>query len=367
MTLDGGIDQLRILGSTNTQTRRLGYVTAICRALDSNYVPLPDLQRRVERWADQNNEKLKSYVSARGEMRRSTRSLAFKRYLKLTQDLQLIADVSGYLRLTKTGRVLVILDRSVDVSEVNPFRIRGEVSLLLLYQLLLLDADYLLPILDLTTAYHRQSELLENAQQRLRRRFDLLQRYAHSPISRSEMVDRARAIAQWTKPVKYSEHLLLPRLHWLLDLELVNWKAFQTEREFRLSDWGDRLLQSTLKVEGEPLVDRRWCQNTLFFAWAKALDSPVTSWSQVPEVEQKTLIQHQVEAGFQMFRTMQYPRISAYQLILFVVLHLLFTYRIVAGFEDIKLALDGLSRTEQSQWSFFWSALDDDGYLLLTR
>lgn len=366
MSFENRIDRVRVLGSTNTQTRRLGYVATICETLGFEYVPAVDLQRRVEDWADRNNEKLRTHVSDRGEMRRSAQSLSFKRYLELAQNLQLVAEVSGYLRLTKSGRVLIVA-KGLKVNEVSPFHIKNEMNLLFLYQLLLLDADYLLPILELTTHYQQQSELLENSQACLWHHFDLMQAYARSPIPRSEIIDRSKAIAQWTKPVKYLEHLLLPRLHWLLDLGLLDWDVFGAERQFEPSKWGDRLLQSVPRLEGEPLVDRSWCQNVLVSAWAEEFKPSATRWLDVPEAHKQSSIKNYVEDGFGLFRTMRYPRISAYQVVLFIVLRLLFDEGIVAGFEDIKQALDKFSQIGDFRWSFFWSAVDDDGYLLLSE
>lgn len=364
MTSKRGIERMRVLGATNTQTRRLGYLVALCEALGSEYVPPLDLQNRVEAWADRNNEKLGNHVSDKGVMRRSARSLGFKRYLELAQNIELIVQVSGYFRLSKLGRVL-ILAKNLDVDGVDPFGLGERTSFILLYQLLLLDADYLLPILELTARYHGQTELLENAQERLQHRFDLMQAYARSPIPRSDVVDRARAIARWTKPEKYLEHLLLPRLHWLLDLGLLDWGAFRSERQFEPSKWGRRLLLSIPRAGGEPFVDRRWCQNALIFVRADDLDSPTIAWSELPETRQRKLIQRYVREGFSLFRTMQYPRISAYQVVLFVILRLLFDERIVAGFGDVRRALDMFSRSGHPQWTFFWSDLDDDGYLLI--
>lgn len=357
-------DELRILGSTNTQTRRLGYVIQICRILAHGYPPPPVLQKHIENWSEENNSALKKHVSDKGEIRRSPRSLGSKRYITLAQDLSLVTQVSGYLRLTKTGRVLLALGDEL-CAEDNPFRLRPKAALLLCYQLLLLDADYLLPTLGLTTLYHRQTELLENAQQQLLHRFGSLETHARSPLLRSEVHERFMTISRWTKPVKYLEHIVLPRLHWLLDLEVLDWNSFQALREFELSVAGKQLLEHIPIVDGQHVVNRGWCQNALFSVWAEGFGLMATPWHQLPEDRQESLVEEYVSIGFPLLRTMEYPRISAYQLVLFTVLHLLFDKHVIAGFEDIKRALSKFSRSGHVQWNFFWSGLDDDGYLIL--
>lgn len=364
--IDGHVDRLRVLTSTNTQTRRLGYLVAICQLLNSGYVPPTQFQDDVENWAGENRQALKEHVSDRGEIRHSARSLGFQRYVELAHDLQLLTSVSGYIRLAKVGRVLVIADEDSHPAN-TPFMLSDETSALLLYQLLLLDADYSLPTLELANRYHRQSDLLNSAQEHLLRRFRVMEARTGSTSARIDVHDRALAIERWTKPVKYLEHILLPRLHWLLDLRLLSWEAFLTHREFVLSEKGHRLLEKVPKFEGHHMVDRTWCQNELFTAQFGDFRPSSTVWDQVPEADQLSLIMEYVQIGSPLFRTMRYPRVPAYQLVLFTALRLLCDENIVAGFEDIKRALDKYSRSNWAQWTFFWSDYDDDGYLLLSQ
>ena len=360
------VDRLRVLASTNTQTRRLGYVVVICRLLSSGYVPPKQLQDDVEKWAEANSQALKDHVSDRGEIRRSARSLGSRRYVELARDLQLLTSVSGYTRLAKVGRVLLVADDDPHSAD-NPFMLSDKTSALLLYQLLLLDADYLLPTLELANHYHRQNELLGKAQEHLLCRFRVMEASTGSTSARIEVHDRALAIERWTKPAKYLEHLLLPRLHWLLDLRLLSWDAFLARREFVLSEKGHRLLKQMPKIEGQHVVDRPWCQNGLFAAQFGNFHPSTMAWDQVPDVDRLSMIMKYVEVGTPLFRTMRYPRVPAYQLVLFTALRLLYDENVVVGFEDIKRALEEYSRSDQVRWSFFWSDYDDDGYLLLPQ
>jgi hypothetical protein len=270
------------------------------------------------------------------------------------------------MRLAKVGRVLVVADDALPFSD-NPFMLSDKTSALLLYQLLLLDADYLLPTLELANRYHRQSELLSKAQEHLLRRFRVMEARTGSTSARIDVHDRALAIERWTRPVKYLEHLLLPRLHWLLDLRLLSWSTFLEHREFSLSEKGHRLLGQVPKIEGQHVVDRTWCQNELFAARFGESHPSATAWDQVPEADQLSAIIEYVQTGSALFRTRQYLRVPAYQLVLFTALRLLYNENIVAGFEDIKRALDKYAQFDRTRWSFFWSDYDDDGYLLLPQ
>jgi len=360
---DGFIDKLRILGSTNTQTRRLGYVVQICKLLASNPAPMAVLQKRIEDWAEQHNPALRRYISDKGRLSSSPRSYGSKRYVQLAQGLELITEVSGYLRPTITGRVL--LELSEESREGNPFQLGRRTALLLFYQLLLLDADYLLPTLQLTQQYPMQDQFLENYQDALSSRLKTMEIEVKSPLLRSKVYDRLQAIARWTRPISYSEHIGLPRLHWLLDLDLLDWNSFEALRTFEPSTAGTYLINQSPALDEHIFVNQNWCQNTFFSVWAQAFSFEHTYWHSLSEDSQALLLEEYVGLGFQLFRNELHHRISAYQLVLFIILKLLFEEKTSAGFEDIKQALSKFSKSGNIRWSFFWSASDDDGYLIL--
>jgi hypothetical protein len=357
------IDALRILGSTNTQTRRLAYVVQICKLLAGSYAPVTVLQKRIEDWAEKSNSALKDYISDKGRLSRSPRSYGSRRYIQLAQGLQLITDVSGYLRPTITGRVLLELGN--ESHKDNPFKLGRRTALLLFYQLLLLDADYLLPTLQLTHFQHKQNQLLETYQDELTSRLEVMETEVHSPLLRSEVYKRLQTITRWTKPITYLEHIVLPRLHWLLDLELLDWNSFEALREFEPSTAGTYLIHQVPTVGRHLFANRSWCQNTLFSVWADAFGFEHTLWQSLSEDSQALLVEEYVDIGFQLFHTETHYRISAYQLVLFTIIKLLFERNILAGFEDIKQALNRFSKSEHIRWNFSWSAIDDDGHLIL--
>jgi len=366
--LDDPIDGVMILAPTNTQTRRLGYLTQICKMLRDEAYPVLNLVKDLESWAFANQESLTNHISDKGVIRPSSTSLAAKRYVKLAQDLELVIEGSGYLRPTKTGRVLLALNEECtdNSSSDNLFRLTSKERLLLTYEMLLLDSDYLLPILELTTRCHKQLEIQEQTQNALLKHLEILESHAPSQSVRSDASNRVSTLMAWKKPKKYSEHLVLPRLHWLLDLELLNWDTFRSKKEFTPSTSGNLLLKALPLIDGHRFTNRRWCQNNLFSVWADLLRVDFLQWSNVPVAKQDRLIKEHVKKGFSYFRTMEYRRVSAYQLVLFTVIRLLLCEKIAAGFEDIKQALSAHTDSSSREWVFYWTAMDDDGYLLLS-
>lgn len=359
-------DNSYYIGQTNTQMRRLGYVVQICRLLSDNYLSISELQKELLDWAESNQEKLESHISNKGVIRRSNQALGSRRYIELTESFELITPVNGYFRLTKTGRVLnaLLRDCPKDIAS-NPFELGQSETLFLLYQLVLLDRDYLLPIFELTLNFHEQSQLQRETQGKLIEHFQLLWLRLKSQIERFEAEERISALKNWTQAIRYSEHLTVPRLNWLLDLKMLDWTIYKTKGEFVPSETGRLFLDDIPTSDNNRFVNRLWCQNDLFALWAKAQKSPVKLWNEFSLSEQRMLIEESVEAGFKIFRTMQYPRISAYQLTLFIVIKFIVCRKILVGFEDIKFALSNFSNA--GKWAFHWTEIDDDGFLLLPR
>ncbi len=363
--IDELVDELRILGSTNTQTRRLGYIVQICKLLADSYAPNTVLQKRIEGWAEENNSALRKHVSDKGQLGRSARSYGARRYIQLAQKLHLITNISGYLRPTVTGRVLLKLDNKS--GQDNPFRLGNKTILLFLFQLLLLDADYLLPTLQLTHSYDKQDQLLEVYQKTLSNRLRVMETEIKSLLLRSEAHERLETIARWTNPVKYLEHIVLPRLHWLLDLELLDWNSFQALRIFEPSAAGAYLINHIPVLDRHLFANRSWCQNILPSVLTQGFGFECTLWHLLDEESQMSLVEEYVDIGFRLFHTEIQYRISAYQLALFMILDLSFEKNIAVGLEDIKQAFKRFAKSGRIHWDFFWSATDNDGYLLLSK
>ena len=197
---DQAIGEIKILTRTNTQIRRLGYLKQICRFVQDDPCPRLEVINRLEQWAASNQFRLDTYVSDKGVIRRSGKSLGAKRYLEFAQDLELVTEASGYLRLTKTGRIVTSIESIAQVPAVgNPFQLGPEERLLFLYQMLLLDKDYLLPILKLTSQCHKQLDLQKQTRTALLEHFKNLRKFAFLYEKMVESVLFVQESQHWNK------------------------------------------------------------------------------------------------------------------------------------------------------------------------
>lgn len=355
-------DKLRIIGSVNTQTRRLGYILQLCMLIGDKYISATRLSRELEKWATQNSQALDLHISNKGTFGRSPQSWS-KKYITLASQLQLISEVSGYLRLSKTGRVLLNLERK-EISEGNPFKLSPRIALFFLYQILTVDSDYLIPILELSTTYHKQSKIMSESQDFLKKRFKSLSQQIASIQLRSKFEERASSISSWENPRKYAEHVVLPRLNWLLDLELLDWESHKSDRLYIPSKKGTNLLGKLFGIEEYHFVTEEWCQSNLFLCWPLICQVEAELWVDLSEQQKSQIIHDHVKSGFDLFKTMAYPRVSAYQIVLYTIFSLYFKKKIATQFSDIKKSLEFYSDSGKN-WKFKWLSIDNDGYLIL--
>ncbi|MGD8457150.1 MAG: hypothetical protein PVF83_12260 [Anaerolineales bacterium] len=358
------IDELRILGSTNTQTHRLGYVIQLCQILAQNQAPGKVLQNEIERWAKNNNHFLKDYVSDKGRLEPSQNSYGAKRYIQLTKNLELIIDLSGNFRPTIIGQLLNVLSTEY-VEKQNPFVIPVNLSFILFYQMMLLDADYLLELLSLSLSFSNQNEYISHFQETIQNRLQIMEGATINPLLRAKIRDRRQTTEQWKKPEVYLEHIVLPRLNWLVDLNIFDRNSLYALKKFELSKQGKVIFSETPYFESHRFIDRDWCQNGLFELWAKAFyGNNIKKWDILTLMDKEAYIHDYVQHSFNLFGSTGKQRVSAYQIILYVMIHLLNDYQVIATFDTLKKEFRSLARNSKAKWNFYWSTIDNDGYLL---
>lgn len=347
----GKAGELRFLGSTNTQTRRLGYLVAILNILKSSYLPEEALIRRLVRWSRNHTQSLNEYVTSKGVI--ETRKSA-ERYIKLARMMGLVGEINSYLRPTETGRLISL----AQVAE-NPFSLY-EASIYLYYQIFSLDADYLIPSLTLAHKCESQSQIIEFGQ-------DALLNHLSNRISgldfnvTEEVRKRVDAVQSWTKPGAYSEHIFIPRIHWLIDLGLVKIKGKSTRTaEYELTELGRRVNEI---AEGSE-INQFWCQNTLFTVWGRGSEQRAL-WSELPEAGQRTVMRTYLERAFRKLKTSSHQRISASQFILYCTSNINHNLNIRCGFDDVKSGVHYIEETGDLGISFYWSESASKGYITM--
>jgi hypothetical protein len=277
--------------------------------------------------------------------------------------------VSGQWRLSKFGKVEASLQPT---ARVHPFELNCAERCFFLRQLLTYDADYLTPIWELIheSQYASLKEIEAGFQPKTSARMEEIQRADDASTDLKRNAQKwARRIASWkrTSLKAYVDHIVPPRIHWLLDLRLLDWETFRQTKQFELNPHGVTVLQSFPQSTSLRYIDRSWLEEAFFEVYLKSLKpKEMRLWKEIPQSEQESLVDTFLSESFDLFRTTRIPRITASQFLLYTCIRLACDYHIACGFNDLKLMLQNRSRSETGGYRFRWSVVRNDGYILKT-
>lgn len=228
---------------SNTKTRRLGYVKLLLQMLvEQKGTPSSLIARRVEKYVQPFNQFLIDHKNTKGVVLETKTGNSSKPYIDLAESMGMIRKTANSYDLGKTGNVYWHLKQEIDGKENNPFVLSDFDIAFFIEQLLKNDFMYMYVLLELicqlgNASYHSLKQVF---QKRLLHRI-------HVVIEGAKEIDAQKAlnlkmierrIMSWEKPMTYLEHILMPRINWLFDLGLIEYKSKDC---FSLTPQGDTL------------------------------------------------------------------------------------------------------------------------------
>ncbi len=317
--------EYKAIESTNTKTRRLAYVQALVTILKAGNFAEAQLLERIVRWSNENVDSLRSYWVTTGEITSTRQNTAGSRYIDLAVSLGLIASISGVYRYTRIGLVLLTLLERTQGHSVNTFQLPLSSRLFFAYLLLQKDADFFLLVGEFLLLQERPSlaQMQREFKDRLIDRLNL--KIAMSPDERTRraMIDRRREVDNWKKPERYAEHLIPPRLNWMLDLLLLDTTKFP-QHVYSLTRLGGSFLNGvpTLNTYVRD-IDSNWIDNDFWRATPILTENANSrNWFELDFREQLELVAGLLRIAYKSFRVTNVPRISLYQTQLFICISL---------------------------------------------
>lgn len=330
----------RAIEATNTKVRRLAYLTAIVSILGRTALNQQVLLARLVRWSQEHKSHLDEYWSQTGEITCTRRNSAGAYYLDWASALGIIASISGEYRLTRLGLTLWALKT---IEQDNPFVLTDAERLFYTYLLLEKDADILLTIL--TRLQEQPGIGLAGLQKTYQQ--DLINRLAHKgqivedERLKEQLRDRRLAIeTAWKKPARYAEHIVPPRLNWLLDLGFLETATFQ-RHQYYLTEAGSRFLGNL------PRYNDAFCD--ISASWLSADFWPLAAthllniqpgqlWNELNEEERFTVGISRLKEAFDTFHRSIIPKVSLTQVLLYMAVKLILENHVL------------VSLTELTQW-----------------
>jgi len=335
--------------NTQTKVRRLAYLKMIINMFNkSSYYPVRLFNQKVEIEAQKYNDELSKYINGKGIIEVSKTGNSSKPYIETTLSLKLLFSQNNMYRLSKYGNIFNILNIELDIKTDNYFQLSTYQKSFILYFILEKDKLYLQLLLDIIFEKRKTTikELKEVFQSSL---IEKLQASIHNPnISntiKNEIILKIRRVENWENPKRYLEHIIEPRINWLLDLDILNKDDFM-KNKLALSKEGLVLvakLNSSFNICTDffNLIDKMYLTNVIII------------------IENNfELINNYIDKSFMLFKTSAPNRVTASQAILYTCYMMLFKEKKIVNFCTIQ---NYLASKENKKFIYEWYKTEQDG------
>lgn len=248
---------LRIL-VTNTKVRRIGYLKLLTD-LTSSYRHLDKVIvfKKFEEIASKYENQLLLYKNTKGLIKITKTGNSARPYIELAEDLGFLSYLNRVYSIGKFFKVYerlqqevihVLPKETIYEDSKNIFVLNKLDKLFLLEEILKSDFFYITSLLEIIFVLKKTTEgELKKVEKNKRCYFqnfllnkleDLLIRLPRGDDIKVQKVKKR--IENWEKPKVYLEHVLMPRLNWLLDFGLI---ALSDKSEISISNRGEILMR----------------------------------------------------------------------------------------------------------------------------
>jgi hypothetical protein len=377
------LTEYRVIPDVNTKVRRLGYFVPLLQMVGQRNLGPEVLLPRFVAWGKEHQHFLKDYLDPTGdivpEKSRGTRSqrrgpqyYAARRYLEFAESIGWLTRISNAYAVARFGAILLNLARTLPRQSPNPFWLSEWERSFFLYELLRKDADFLLTIASLLETEH--SVALKYLQRRfqdahLARLEARIGAAAEEHVQRLLLQRRLEIQTKWKGAARYAEHIVPPRLHWLLDMGLLEPDPVQSD-EFQLNSQGQRLFCELPPLPGTDVlqITAEWLESRFF---GHAMPLLITSrpkfrvWMECSEREQNELATHHLTTAFRMFQRGSVPKISLTQGLLFTCISLAVVDGVLTELRDLTAWLRQPQYCEGQRMEIRVSARENESYIVL--
>jgi len=349
--------------STNTKVRRLGYYKLLSSFLKiEKKISAKSLNRKFEDYCIAHQLELENQVLNKGVIKKTATGISAKPYVDLALDVNILNKINNICSAGKGFKVYQILQEEYSTSNLI-FNLNYFDKLFFLEVILRNDYFYISSLLKILLLNERvtYASLLNAYQPFLIKQIEDIEKTGK--LLNRKTIEKLRLVLNrikgWKKPEVYLEHLLMPRLNWLLELDLI----IEDSQFFKMTNVGKRLfkhlaiwddINTELVVTPDLFLDKFMihvfddCYN----------DSKGLILNNKNELLIK--IYNYIDDSFRFFQTLAPNRVTASQAGNYVKYKLYFNDNIKVGYEFI---LNVLSRKEQNRFIFKYQKQYKDGYI----
>ena len=309
---------------SNSLVRRLRYLSQILHFVGARSLNEDILVAKLRRWGNTYANSLENYKYNTGtihslEKRGST--LLSTSYLDTAVKFGLLSKISNVYQLTRTGRILLNLLNDKPNKELNSLCLDENERIFYIYQILQHDADTLLTIVNILQSLENPSltNLKKSFQQAFLNRLKEKISTSSQEYITNQLHDRQiEVMTEWKKPEDYAAYIIPPRLHWLLDLGLLDSKKEKKHTIYQLTEVGRNLVEKKLpKLPNSEILDvtDSWF-NMHFFSEIGPLIIPnvgFKQWQYVDDKVRQEACEKYMPTAFDKFRRSSVPKIALTQ------------------------------------------------------
>lgn len=349
--------------STNTKVRRLGYFKILSLFLNENKnVPAMSINKKFENYCLKYKELLKRSQFEKGLIDETKTGVSAKPYIDTSIDLGFLNKINNTYYSGKSFKVYQTLQiefsNSSNIFELNRFD-----RLFFLECILKNDYFYFSNLLELIFIAERTtySHLIKLFQSQLIKR---LESYKQSNSFGDRKVlnnidSILSRIKKWEKAEVYLEHLIMPRLNWMLDLGVLT----AENNEFEITRIGSKLFQH-LCIWNDINTDAIISADAFLDRFMIHLYDDCYNNSEVVNPTDENLILEKIymhiDNSFDLFKTLAPNRVTASQAANYTKYQLYFNDNIKVGYQYI---LNKLSEKKQDKFIFKYQEQYQDGYI----
>jgi len=346
--------------TTNTKVRRLGYFKLILSLFKETSLLLDKpFLKNVEELAIKHETELLNYKSSKGIIKQTKTGSGAKPYVEVIQGLKLIAKVGNGYELGKVSRAYNALSE-----DSSSFFVMGLLDrAFFLESILRYDYLYIYTLLEYayTAPYPSYNEMKLLYQQMLLKNLRQMKEDANraDSIKKYNLQTVEKRIKEWKKPEIYLEHVLMPRLNWLFDLDLL---VLHENLSFELTKAGEKLFMTICgwrDINGISVVDPAPYLDANFMKLFAIVYSD-GKIGKMNEIETDQYISEYLEDSFRLFKTFAPNRVTFSVFTNYAKWKL---YKNTTCAIDIDDIVKGFLRRNSDKYIFKFQKFYNDGYI----
>ena len=355
--------------------RRLRYVSQILRLVGQRPLNEEILVARLRDWSNTHGDDLKNYkynTGAAHSNQKKRMTLLASNYLDLTVKFGLLSKISNVYQLTRIGRILLSLLDDESNDELNLFTLHQDEQIFYIYQILQQDADTLLTIVNMLQSLENPS--LKNLRENFQRFFLERLKAKISTSSQGHIINRlhdrqVKVTTEWKNPEGYAAYIVPPRLHWLLDLGLLDSEKEKNNFIYQFTDAGQNFVEEILpKLPNSDILDvtEAWF-GTDFFSKVGPLIVSTTNFQQWQDVSDKVrqeACEKYVPAAFDKFRRTSIPKISLTQGVMYLCISFVTELHLLTNVQELIQWFQKPRILENYKYEARISARENEAYLV---